>query len=201
MINIHLHRRDYFTDQEVYTEDNILHVVVGDAHEQFDLSGLTEGEHILEDCLTLPYNPVQKIIVTQSGDIEVQVFLDDPHTRGIPCRFKKEKITISEFPLFSDIIKQETERISQLAVSRNYELLPQYKRDNIYVGSPASDSYPEYLTGEAGKQTIAKMNGYFRQKSKQVIASMSTMTRAQVLSIGDPFPKTAEEMLEILNGK
>ena len=65
----------------------------------------------------------------------------------------------------------------------------------------ACEGYPDYLRGEAGKLIIAKMNKYFRDKVKEVQAQiLSTQTKTEARSIGDPFPKTAEEMLEILNG-
>lgn len=53
--------------------------------------------------------------------------------------------------------------VSALCVNENYKMLPQYKRDNIYAGSPASDGYPVYLQGDTGKQSIAKLNAIYQQ--------------------------------------
>ena len=65
----------------------------------------------------------------------------------------------------------------------------------------ACEGYPDYLKGEAGKLTIAKMNKYFRDKTKEVQSQiLKAKTKTEARSIGDPFPETAEEILKILNG-
>ncbi len=182
--------------------DTEIKVTVDDKEEIFDLSSLEDGErYFLEDSLILPYNPISGI-VKENGVITVTTFYDDPHKRGFEADFKRESRKIVDAVPFSTVQQEEIKRISALSVERNYELLPQYKRDNIYAGETACDGYPDYLKGEAGKLTIAKMNKYFRDKTKEVVSQiLLTKTKTDARSIGDPFPKTAEEMLEILNGK
>ena len=203
MIKIIENRRLWNVNHKVEAiSDTEIKVTVDDKEEIFDLSSLEDGEgYILEDSLVLPYNPISGI-VKENGVITVTTFYDDPHKRGFEADFKREGKKITDAVPLSVVQQEEIRKISALSVERNYELLPQYKRDNIYAGETACEGYPDYLKGEAGKLTIAKMNKYFRDKTKEVQSQiLKAKPKTDARSIGDPFPKTAEEMLEILNGK
>ena len=202
MIKIIENRRLWNVNHKVEAiSDTEIKVTVDDKEEIFDLSSLEDGErYILEDSLVLPYNPISGI-TKENGVITVTTFYDDPHKRGFEANFKRESKKIIDAIPLSAVQQEEIKRISALSVERNYELLPQYKRDNIYAGETACEGYPYYLRGEAGKLTIAKMNKYFRDKTKEVQSQiLKAKTKTEARTIGDPFPKTAEEMLEILNG-
>ena len=169
MIKIIENRRLWNVNHKVEAiSDTEIKVTVDDKEEIFDLSSLEDGErYILEDSLVLPYNPISGII-KENGVITVITFYDDPHKRGFEADFKRESGKIVDAVPLSVVQQEEIRKISALSVERNYELLPQYKRDNIYAGETACEGYPDYLKGEAGKLTIAKMNKYFRDKTKEV---------------------------------
>ena len=200
MITVIEHRRLWEVNHKVEAiSDTEIKITVDDKIETFDLSLLKEKkQYFLEDSLVLPYNPITGI-TKENRIITITTFYDDPHDRGEEAIFKRESKKITDAVPLSAVQQEEIKRISALSVERNYELLPQYKRDNIYAGDPACDGYPDYLKGDAGKLTIARMNKFFRDKVKEVQAQiLSAQTKTEVRSIGDPFPRTAEEMLVLL---
>jgi hypothetical protein len=71
-------RRLWETDQSVQITDKGITIQVEGVSETFDFTGFTEdGDYVLEDCMILPYNPVQSI--KKDGDgITVSVFYDNP---------------------------------------------------------------------------------------------------------------------------
>ncbi len=93
-------------------------------------------------------------------------------------------------------------RVTALCIDANYTMLPQYKRDNVYSGSPASDNYPSYLQGEAGKQSIAKLNAIYKQiatSAQAAIQSSTIQSRDEVDAIITAlnFPTEAEILMQI----
>jgi hypothetical protein len=73
--------------------------------------------------------------------------------------------------------------ITGLCVDANYKMFPQYKRDNVYAGSPVNDKYPDYLKGDAGKTAIAKLNAVYQSISndtKSLIADKRVQTREEI---------------------
>lgn len=67
-------------------------------------------------------------------------------------------------------------RITVLCVNENYTMFPQYKRDNVYSGSPVTDNYPDYLKGAAGQQSIANLNAIYHQISIFAQAAINAAT-------------------------
>ncbi len=106
-----------------------------------------------------------------------------------------------------DLLKYKTDKLDALSaagVVSNYKILPRHKRDNIYAGSPADDDYPSYLKGEAGKQSIARLNAIYQNISltaKTAIMSVEVDTPEAVDLIIDniKFP-TEEEILVQIQG-
>lgn len=93
-------------------------------------------------------------------------------------------------------------RVTMLCVNENYTMFPQYKRDNIYSGSPASDNYPDYLKGDAGKLSIAKLNAVYQQiatSAQAAIQSSTIQSRDEVDAIITAlnFPTEAEILMQI----
>lgn len=93
-------------------------------------------------------------------------------------------------------------RVTMLCVNENYTMFPQHKRDNVYSGSPASDSYPDYLKGNAGKLSIAKLNAVYQQiasNTQAAINSTDITTREDVDAIVDTilFPTEQEILAQI----
>lgn len=93
-------------------------------------------------------------------------------------------------------------RVTMFCVNENYKLFPQYKRDNVYSGSPATDNYPNYLKGDTGKQSIAKLNAVYQQiaaNAQAAINSIDITTREDVDAIVDTilFPTEQEILAQI----
>jgi len=86
-------------------------------------------------------------------------------------------------------------RVTSMCIEANYSRLPQYKRDNIYAGSPVSADYPDYLQGEAGRLTIAKLNEIYQKISKAAkieIESAISQTEIDDIIAGIIFPSDEE---------
>lgn len=93
-------------------------------------------------------------------------------------------------------------RVSSMCVEENYKMFPQYKRDNVYSGSPVTDNYPEYLKGEAGKQSIARLNAVYQNiaiTAQTAIMSEEVQTPEAVDLIikNIKFPTEEEILLQI----
>jgi hypothetical protein len=93
-------------------------------------------------------------------------------------------------------------RVSLMCVEENYKMFPQYKRDNVYSGSPVTDNYPEYLKGEAGKQSIARLNSVYQDiaiTAQTAIMSEEVQTPEAVDLIikNIKFPTEEEILLQI----
>jgi len=83
-------------------------------------------------------------------------------------------------------------------------MFPQYKRDNVYSGSPVTDSYPDYLQGEAGKQSIARLNAMYQQIALTAQAAINMETVATkdeidgiIEAMKNSFPTEAEILAQI----
>jgi len=71
-------RRLWETDQSVQITDKGITIQVEGVSETFDFTEFTEdGDYVLEDCMILPYNPVQSIKKDGDGFV-VSVFYDNP---------------------------------------------------------------------------------------------------------------------------
>jgi len=75
------------------------------------------------------------------------------------------------------------QEVSQRCADANYKMLPQYKRDNIYSGSPADDGYPSYLKGTSGKQSIAKLNKVYRDIANNAISAIKSATSVEDVAL------------------
>lgn len=93
-----------------------------------------------------------------------------------------------------------SDQVTSLCVSANYTMFPQYKRDNVYSGSPASDGYPAYLKGDAGKTSIAKLNNVYQQiaeTAKTALTTASTKEDIDAVISGIVFPTEVEILAQI----
>lgn len=93
-------------------------------------------------------------------------------------------------------------KITTLCVNENYTMFPQYKRDNIYSGSPVSDSYPAYLKGEEGKASIARLNAIYQSIAVNAQADINAATVASREAVDEiitaiVFPSEAEILAQI----
>jgi hypothetical protein len=93
-------------------------------------------------------------------------------------------------------------RVSSMCVGENYKMFPQHKRDNVYSGRPVTDNYPEYLQGEAGKQSIARLNAVYQDiaiTAQTAIMSEEVQTPEAVDLIikNIKFPTEEEILLQI----
>lgn len=98
--------------------------------------------------------------------------------------------------------KDACTRVTSICTSANYEIFPQYKRDNVYSGSPASDSYPAYLQGDAGKVSIAKLNTIYQAIATTAQAAIkadavTTVAAVDKIISGIVLPTEAEIIAEI----
>ena len=93
-----------------------------------------------------------------------------------------------------------SKHISDLCVAANYTMFPQYKRDNVYAGSPVTDDYPAYLKGDAGKQSIAKLNAVYQgiaETAKAVVDTALTKEAIEDIVSGINFPIEVEILAQI----
>lgn len=92
------------------------------------------------------------------------------------------------------------QEISQKCVDANYKMLPQYKRDNIYSGTPADDGYPSYLKGTSGKQSIAKLNKMYRDIANNAISAIKSAASIEdvALIISSIVMPTESEIVAII---
>jgi len=91
-------------------------------------------------------------------------------------------------------------RITSMCIEENYRMLPQHKRDNVYAGSPASDNYPPYLQGAAGRGTIAKLNAIYQaisERAKSAIQAATSQEEIDNIIAGIKFPSETEILAEI----
>ena len=92
--------------------------------------------------------------------------------------------------------------VTALCESANYTMLPSRTRDNIYAGSPASDDYPPYLQGDAGRSSIAKLNKIYKDISDQTMTAIQSLaTRAEIDAViaSIVFPTEDEVLTQILS--
>lgn len=199
---------DNFSVEEL-TEQSVK-ITIEDIEETFDFSGLTPGSYFIGDCLMLPYSPIERVIIKDDGSIELRLFFSNWNLSDPPA-YNREAIIYKPIPdpnIFH-LMRYKVEAcktVTDLCVEANYSILPQYKRDNIYSGSPATDSYPDYLKGDAGKQSIARLNAMYQQialNAQAAINAETITTKGEIDAIIETmksgFP-TEEEILAQIQG-
>lgn len=192
---------------EELTEQSVK-ITIEDKEEMFDFSGLSVGSYFITDCMVLPYSPIERVIIHEDQTIELRLFFSNWNLSDPPI-YNREAILYKPIPTGQEfnlpVYKSEAcNKVTDLCVEANYIMFPQYKRDNVYSGSPVTDSYPDYLKGEAGKQSIARLNAMYQQISitTQAAINAETVTTkdeidAIIEAMKASFPTEAEILAQI----
>lgn len=207
-MDIKIYKDQKTTDFNVrMLDEKRIKISLRNEEEIFDFSSLAPGGvYFVCDCLKLTYCPIERIIVHADQSIEVFFFFSDKHFIDPPAytRQSVKYLAITSPDTFNlAAYKAEVcKKVTALCVDKNYSFFPQYKRDNVYAGEPATAYYPEYLKGEAGRQSIAKLNAYFQQFALEIqsrINTSSVETKEQVDMILSSvlFPTDDEILLQL----